>query len=332
MRGQPVAAAVLRARELAEEVLFPAAAGVDRADSVPASHLDALAAAGLYGLVGPAEYGGLDASRADVAEVSEALASGCVTTTLVWGQHHGSVFQLSRGPNSELRERWLRPLCTGEARSGVLLAGLLPGPPRVRATPVDGGWRLDGEAPWVSGWGLVDVFGVAARTPDDEVLWFLLAADAAGMSAERAPLSALHASRTVRVVLDGVAAPLSALTGRFPYAAWPAMDAAALRTNGSLPLGLASRCCALMGESPFDAELVAVRAALDAAGPEELPAGRAAAAELAHRAAGALVVQAGSGAILSGQHPERLAREAAVLLVFASRPAIKTHLTDLLSR
>jgi alkylation response protein AidB-like acyl-CoA dehydrogenase len=331
MRGQP-AAPVLRARELADEVLFPAAAAVDRADSVPASHLDALAAAGLYGLVGPAEYGGLDASRADLAAVTEALAGGCLTTTLVWGQHHGAVFQLSRGPNAELRERWLRPLCAGEARAGVLLAGLLPGPPRVRAAPADGGWRLEGEAPWVSGWGLVDVFAVAARTPDDEVLWSLLAADTVGFSAERAALSALHASRTVRVILDGVAAPLSALTGRLPYAAWPAIDAAGLRTNGSLPLGLASRCCVLMGDSPFDAELVAVRAGLDAAGPDELPAARAAAAELAHRATGALVVHTGSGAILSGQHPERLAREAAVLLVFASRPTIKTHLADLLSR
>jgi alkylation response protein AidB-like acyl-CoA dehydrogenase len=323
---------VLAARELAERVLFPAAAAVDRADSVPVSHFEALAAAGLYGLVGPAEYGGLGASRAEVAAVAEALASGCLTTTLVWGQHHAAVFQLSRGVNAELRERWLRPLCTGEARAGVLLAGLLPGPPRVRATAVDDGWRLDGEAPWASGWGLVDVFAVAARTPDDEVVWFVLAAGTQGLSAERAPLSALHASRTVRVVLDGVAAPSTALTARFPYAAWAALDAAGLRTNGSLPLGLTSRCCELMGPSAFDAELVAARAALDAAGPDELPAARAAAAALAHRAAGALVVHAGSGAILSGQHPERLAREAAVLLVFASRPAIRDHLTGLLSR
>ena len=37
------------ARELAEEVLFPDAMRVDRLDVLPVAHLDALAAAGLYG-------------------------------------------------------------------------------------------------------------------------------------------------------------------------------------------------------------------------------------------------------------------------------------------
>ena len=37
------------ARHLADEVLFPDAMRVDRLDALPVSHLDALAAAGLYG-------------------------------------------------------------------------------------------------------------------------------------------------------------------------------------------------------------------------------------------------------------------------------------------
>jgi hypothetical protein len=40
------------AAQIADEVLFPAAMAVDRADRVPASHLDLLAARGLYGLAG----------------------------------------------------------------------------------------------------------------------------------------------------------------------------------------------------------------------------------------------------------------------------------------
>jgi len=38
--------------ELADEVLFPDAMRVDRLDVLPAAHLDALAAAGLYGAPG----------------------------------------------------------------------------------------------------------------------------------------------------------------------------------------------------------------------------------------------------------------------------------------
>ena len=41
------------ARNLADQVLFPAAMQVDRLDVLPAAYLDALAAAGLYGAPAP---------------------------------------------------------------------------------------------------------------------------------------------------------------------------------------------------------------------------------------------------------------------------------------
>jgi hypothetical protein len=113
------------------------------------------------------------------------------------------------------------------------------------------------------------------------------------------------------------AAPLADLLSR---------DAAGLRLNGSLALGLVLRCARLVGPSPLDDELAAARARLDEAEPAELPAARAAAAELAHRAAGALVVATGSSAVLAGSVAERTAREALFLLVFGSRPAIKEAL------
>ena len=62
-----------------------------------------------------------------------------------------------------------------------------------------------------------------------------------------------------------------------------------------------------------------------------MPAARAAASALAFQAAGALVAAAGSKSVLVGEHPQRLAREALFLLVFGSRPAIKAHLTALLT-
>ena len=57
---------------------------------------------------------------------------------------------------------------------------------------------------------------------------------------------------------------------------------------------------------------------------------RAAAAELALRAAAALAVREGGHALAVDQHAQRLAREAVFLLVFGSRPAIKSALMQLL--
>lgn len=107
-------------------------------------------------------------------------------------------------------------------------------------------------------------------------------------------------------------------------------DPAGLRPNGSLALGVAKRCCRLLGPSPLDDELAACRAALDTCAPESMPAARAAAAELAQRAATALVVHEGSGSITTASHPQRLAREAMFLLVFGSRRSIKAELRALL--
>jgi alkylation response protein AidB-like acyl-CoA dehydrogenase len=95
---------------------------------------------------------------------------------------------------------------------------------------------------------------------------------------------------------------------------------------------VAARCCRLAGPSPLDAELASIRDRLDRAGADTMPAARAAAAEFAFRAAGAAVTATGSRGILVGEHPQRLAREAAFLLVFGSRPAIKEDLLALLER
>jgi len=75
--------------------------------------------------------------------------------------------------------------------------------------------------------------------------------------------------------------------------------------------------------------LAACRARLDAAlgtDPGPMVDARAAASELAIRAAAALAVRDGGHAAAEDQHAQRLAREAVFLLVFGSRPGIKSAL------
>jgi alkylation response protein AidB-like acyl-CoA dehydrogenase len=139
-------------------------------------------------------------------------------------------------------------------------------------------------------------------------------------------LVAVQASATVVLHFDDHFVPDSRVTGIEPRAGWAVRDAAGLAPNGSLALGVAGRCCALLGETGLDDELVAARRALDDATVESLPAVRAHAAELASRAASTLVVSAGSRSILMDHHAQRLAREAMFLLVFGTRPTIRAAL------
>ena len=302
-------------------MLFPSANEIDALPVLPRERLDLLAQQGWYGMSAPSS--GLD--LAGGWPILEAFAGGCLTTTFVWMQHLGSPPACAYGP--EHLRPWVEPLASGERRSTVAFAGLLPDPP-LRARPDGDGWILDGVAPWVSGWGLTDVIHIAARTPDDDVIWLLTDAPSPGMRTQPLRLLAVNASATVTLSFAAVRVGADRVTSRFPWAEWPGRDAMGLRTNGSLALGVADRCCRLIGPSRLDEELVNRRAALDAGTPETMPAARAAAAAFAVQAASALVAHQRSASVVVGNHAERLLREATLLLVFGSRPSIRRELVS----
>jgi hypothetical protein len=158
-----------------------------------------------------------------------------------------------------------------------------------------------------------------------------------GLSAEKARLSALNATSTVKLRFEEVVLPAEQVLGSRPYDEARQVSEG-LRLNGSFALGVAKRCCLLLGPSRLDGELVRRREQLDlagaageggAAGANAMPAARAAACELAVRAAHALAVSRGARSALGGDVAERLQREASLLLVFGSRPAIKSQLLAL---
>lgn len=314
---------VTAARRLADDVLLPQALATDAADVVAREPLDALADAGLYGLLGPASAGGLDADLDTVCAVTEALASGCLTTTFVWAQHIKTVVVAAVSASPLVRGS-VEPLCRGELRSGLALAGAMPTPTPLRAVAADGGWRLSGPAPWVSGWGRVDVIHTAARTDDDRVVWLLVdAGEGDGLTARRVPLAALHATATVDVAFDDhfVASERVTLITEAGDGAGP--EPSTLRLHAAFALGVASRCCTLLGPSGLDDELAACRSALARGDETTMPDARAAASELAVRAATTLMSVTGSSALLRSRHPQRLVREALFTSVFAARSPVR---------
>ena len=313
--------AVQQAQRLADDVLFPAAVATDAADTAPAGLLDALGDAGLYGIVAPPDAGGVAADIGTVCAVLEALASGCLTTAFLWMQHIGLVRAVASSDDQDLRARWLKPLASGEIRAGLALGGALPNP-SLRAVADGAGWRLDGVSPFASGWGLIDVVHAAARTEGDEIIWLIVdAGDGDGITAERIRLAALNATATVRLTFSGVRVTPDRVTGR--YRASGITPPEVLRTHAALPLGVTARCCRMLGPTGLDAELAALRTTLDRLGPDTALA-RAAAGELAVRAASALMTAEGSASLLASGQAQRLAREALFTLVYALRPASRS--------
>lgn len=312
---------------MAEDLLAPAAEATDQAAVVPRSHLDALAGAGLMGLYRPPA-----AAPAVLREVYEVLAGACGVTFFVWVQHHAPVRMLAASANEALRARHLDALCSGRVLGGVAFAYLRrSGPPAVVATPVAGGYRIDGEAPWATSWGLAGVYAVAARM-EDQVVWALVdGSNPALVASPPLPLVAMSASSTVRLAFAGLFVPDADVLSVGPLAGWQAQDRVVTAQPNPASFGIAATCVRLLGESgtALAAELDECRrrsyALADAAGPDRnaMVEARAQSLELAVRAATALVVASG-GKAMSTDHPaQRLLREAAFFTIQAQTPALR---------
>ncbi len=231
---------------------------MDTSNLVPAAHLAALADAGLYGIAGPTSHGGLDADPQDMRRVFATIAGGCGATFFVWAQHHGVVGTVRRArsgvatsprgglPADDLDEL-LRSLCTGATRAGTAFAYLRnPEARGVRAHPVDDGWELDGVAPWVTAWGLADVFLIAATTDDGRIVWTLVEAGPErpvdGLTASALPLAVFGATGTVSLRLDRVRVAHERVLLVEDLAAWRRSNRIQAAPGQPQCIGVAERC------------------------------------------------------------------------------------------
>jgi alkylation response protein AidB-like acyl-CoA dehydrogenase len=106
--------AVLSAREIAAEVLESRAAHHDASGEFPGEGIQALAKAGLLGMLVPAEYGGLDVSYETFTEIVEILGRACASTAMVLVMHHCQYVMVVDHGTTRQREAFLPPIARGE--------------------------------------------------------------------------------------------------------------------------------------------------------------------------------------------------------------------------
>lgn len=164
-------------RRFAEQKVVPVAARVHREDDIiPMSIIKAVAELGCFGLSIPERYGGLQPDDRDdnlgMCVVTEELSRGSlgVAGSLITRPEILSKALLKGGTEAQ-REEWLPRLASGETLCAVAVtepdfgsdvAGL-----KVVATPVEGGWVLNGQKTWCTFAGMADVLMVLARSDAD---------------------------------------------------------------------------------------------------------------------------------------------------------------------
>ncbi len=324
--------AIERAHNVADSVLFPRAQDVDRGSVPPDEGLRALASAGMFGIAGPASHGGSDLDALSARRVVAAIGSGCGATFFVWVQHLGVVRSVRASQNGDLVDALLAPMCAGDLIAGVAFAHARRlGAPAVTATPLaDGGWRLDGHAPWVTSWGIADWFCVAAESAAGELVWSMIPASGSeGSTATPLDLPVFASTGTIALSFDGCAIPSAHVVAIDNAQRWRADDRLRAAIGQPAVLGVAARAIRLLHDLAGGSDAAnRLAAELDAtwsrddelvgAGPgSDLEAHiasasdhRAACLDLARRATTALLAAAGGRGMDLAHPAQRLAREA----------------------
>lgn len=179
------------ARELAQTVLAPRAATLDREGGFPTQSLQAAAQAGLTGVNVPRKWGGREAGVVAYSLAITELARECAGTTVALCVNNMVAEVVAHYGNDDQASQHVPRLCDGRHVIGAFAlsepgAGSDPGGMRTRARKTDRGWVIDGSKLWITSGTDAGLFVVWARTSDDPgargISAFLVPGDTPGLS------------------------------------------------------------------------------------------------------------------------------------------------------
>ena len=185
----------------------------------PAQQLELMAQAGVYRWFAPRSVGGWQWSSQDIVEGYIRLSSACLTSTFVLTQRVAALKRICSSPNTELRDRLIPGLLSGEQSATVGISHLTTSRqhtdrPVLGAvpikTPAGDGFQVDGLSPWVTGGCAATHLLMGAQLDDGQQILFVVSSRADGISVDPGfKLVGLTASQTGAVKCNSVLIPPS---------------------------------------------------------------------------------------------------------------------------
>ncbi|HZR25213.1 MAG TPA: acyl-CoA dehydrogenase family protein [Vicinamibacterales bacterium] len=142
-------------QQFASEIVAPRAALIDKTGEYPSDVMHAAAGHGLCGVTIPKAWGGLGKDYVSYALAVEEIAKASGTVAVALTVTNSLVAEvIAHAGRDQQREKWLRPLASGDAIGAFALsepeAGTDAANQQTAAVRVAGGYRIRGKKVWVA--------------------------------------------------------------------------------------------------------------------------------------------------------------------------------------
>jgi acyl-CoA dehydrogenase family protein 9 len=199
---------------------------IDEDGKIPKEVLDGLRELGLFGMLTPAEYGGLGFGATTYCRVLERLCGHCTSCAATVGAHQSiGLKPILLFGSEDQKRRWLPHLASGDRLAAFALtepgAGSDVQSLATIADPTpDGGFKIRGSKIWITNGGIASLYTVFAKTPDPEnpnqrkISCFVVPRDAPGVTVgKEEEKMGLRGSSTTAIFFEDVVVPRENLIG-----------------------------------------------------------------------------------------------------------------------
>ncbi|MFT4201530.1 acyl-CoA dehydrogenase family protein [Gordonia sp. (in: high G+C Gram-positive bacteria)] len=212
----------------------------DEPDVYPEEFIEEMKGLGFFGLLAPAEYGGVDVSMACFARVCEELARGWMSLAGAIGGHSVITYLIKTFGTPEQKDKYLAKMAEGAIRATMALTE--PGggsdlqamrtyaaPGRHEASgagPSTDGYTISGSKTWISNAAHSGLFGLLCLTdreakPAHKGMSVILVEPGDGFTiSKKLPKLGYRGVEACELVFDGLQVPADAVLGGEPNKGW----------------------------------------------------------------------------------------------------------------